>query len=471
MTQLADAIETDERKPLAQSIPEHEAIAAKRAEKAAAKKARKAAAQAAAQAPSAATQPAGASKSDPPVARTAPPPSIPDHPIPAVVDPLLGVILNWPRKHDSLSEKRFGAWLETKLTGLVGKVTVTSLGCLVAQVPYPDIDNTASTTLFSCHVDTIDSEGPLDPAGLAKWKKRVSYDPYMGIISLDKDSIGMSLGADDGAGVWLMLKMLEAKVPGTYVFHRGEEVGGLGSREILKDQPEWLAGFEAAIAFDRAGYSDVIVEQGGIVCASDKFGQALANRLNEHGFDYSLSRRGTFTDTKVYRGKIAECVNLSVGYHNQHGRQEDLDYAHLVAMKDALIKIDWDSLPVDRDPMAPDPVYSYGSGSYGSSRPTWGDKHAKYGGFGYGRDEDDLFDDAKLKGSSKDRVKKVPRPPSGILTEYDKLLGTNMEDLTAWVESAPDDAALSIADLMMEVGRLRSDRDVLYKLSGLDLEL
>ena len=37
------------------------------------------------------------------------------------------------------------------------------------------------------------------------------------------------LGGDDGTGVWLMTKLIEAGVPGRYIFHRAEEVGGRGS--------------------------------------------------------------------------------------------------------------------------------------------------------------------------------------------------------------------------------------------------
>src|SRR3546814_16306749 len=71
----------------------------------------------------------------------------------------------------------------------------------------------------------------------------------------------MSLGADDGAGLWIMLGMIAAACPGLYLFHRGEEQGCLGSRWIERHTPELLANIDAAIAFDRAGLGDVITHQ------------------------------------------------------------------------------------------------------------------------------------------------------------------------------------------------------------------
>jgi hypothetical protein len=41
------------------------------------------------------------------------------------------------------------------------------------------------------------------------------------------------LGADCTTGVWLILEMIKANVPGVYVIHSDEEVGGKGARDMV----------------------------------------------------------------------------------------------------------------------------------------------------------------------------------------------------------------------------------------------
>lgn len=293
----------------------------------------------------------------------------PTHDIPESVDPMLVTILSWPRAHGSYTELQFCKWLRETLTadGLVP--VIRAEGCVSVTVPRPLPavgPARGSTTLFSCHIDTVDSSVTLTPG--APDRKKLTYDPNFGHITLDKDSIGSSLGADDGAGVWLMLKMIERRVPGTYLFHRGEECGGIGSKAMAAKEASWLGMFECAVAFDRAGTSEVITHQrGGTRCASDKFGKALANKLTEKGMSYDISTRGSFTDTYEYRTIIPECVNVAVGYEDQHSTREMLDFAHLNALLDAVCAIDWDSLPIDRDPKVVEQM-------------AWGNR----GGFGHG---------------------------------------------------------------------------------------
>ena len=269
----------------------------------------------------------------------------PFHPIPQVVDPLLLTILSWPRKHNSASELGFknwlGAWLSTQ-----GETTLHAEGALSVTVPGPL--GTASTTLFSCHTDTIDPSiaCPSDPLA----RKTLTYDSDFGLIALHKDSVGDSLGADDGAGVWLMLRMIEAGVAGTYLFHRGEECGGISAKAIAAEEENWLGQFQACIAFDRPRTDEVITHQGGLRCASHAFASSLCDQLNAHGFDYAPSSEGVYTDNKEYCSLIAECVNLGVGYEDQHGRSETQDYAHLDALRAACLAINWAGLLIEREP-------------------------------------------------------------------------------------------------------------------------
>lgn len=379
--------------------------------------------------------------------------------VPTSVDPLLATILCWPRKDLSAAEFAFRTWLDNQLAQHKHARTYGGeRGCRIATLARPD--GKATTTMFSCHIDTVDFSGCELVDGKVQ-QKSVVYDDGFGLISLDKaNKVGTCLGADDGIGIWLMLKMIEAKVPGTYVFHTGEEVGGLGSREMLSKQREWLEQFEVAIAFDRPRTDEVITHQGGKECASQKCALALCDRLNKHGFFYKPSDRGVFTDTKVYRGVIAECFNIGVGYQSQHGSNEEQDYGHAVQLLDALCKIDFDSLPIDRDPKKPDPApaYPYGMGGNwagkGWTSREWGNRK--------------LFADVDGDEEALDIVPpKKPVPPAGpsvkaptytpLDSVYDDLMCTKYDDLVSYISDSPESAANDIVYLLAEIGRLRSD--------------
>src|SRR5271165_4530176 len=131
-----------------------------------------------------------------------------------------------------------------------------------------------------------------------------------------------------------MLEMIAAGVEGTYVFHRAEERGGLGSYHVSIYEPELLEGIEVAIAFDRKGTSSVITHQLGERCCSERFARGLAAQLAP--LPYQADATGVFTDTANYMYQVSECTNISVGYYNEHGPRETLDLVHLKALRDVM---------------------------------------------------------------------------------------------------------------------------------------
>lgn len=123
-----------------------------------------------------------------------------------------------------------------------------------------------SRTMFTAHTDTVHRvDGPTTNSVIVDgqfWR-----------------ADGDALGADDGAGVALLVHMIHSDVPGYYVFFRGEEAGGIGSKWLAENMPDLCGEFDRAVAFDRAGYSDVITKQAGGRCCSDEFADALAGAL------------------------------------------------------------------------------------------------------------------------------------------------------------------------------------------------
>jgi hypothetical protein len=393
---------------------------------------------------------------------------------PKTVDPRLIYILSQKRPYASAGEIAFMAWLHAELKRMGMKYQIVAGGNVVVVMSRKD--NKTSTVMFSCHTDTVHSDCN---GGVQK----LCYDASMGHIFLDKDDPlkGSCLGADDGAGVWLMLEMLDKRVPGTYVFHRGEEKGGIGSKAMLDKEEVFLAKHEIAIAFDRKGTDDMITHQGGQECASDKCALAYAARLKEASggaLQYRLSRNGSFTDTRVYRNVIAECFNMSVGYENAHGPEESLDYGHLLTLRDALFKVDFDSLPVDRDPRAAPPAYQgqqYG-GYHGTSRGAFGydpgevhddDNFAGWPA-GYPRSATVAQQAAKAPAQAPASLKKPVHlkldPEPGLL---DELRTLDMDEMRDICESDPEIALDLVVSLFSELEAAYAKMQTYRSLLGL----
>jgi hypothetical protein len=252
-------------------------------------------------------------------------------------------ILSWARPHDSDTERAFCKAFLDPVPGM----TKDAFGNRMVRIG-------DSRIMWSCHVDTVAAKGGA---------QLLRYDPETGVVQLAQGKPGMSLGADDGAGIWIMLNMIAEKIPGLYVFHRGEEQGCLGSRWLKDHTPDVLAGIDAAIAFDRAHFADVITHQSYGRTCSDAFAVSMSAGLNglNPGFRYEPDDTGVYTDTNEYAGVIPECTNLSVGYLNQHGPKETLDALHCMALLDAMLKLDHSKLVIERDPSVEDFAWGWAS--------------------------------------------------------------------------------------------------------------
>jgi len=187
---------------------------------------------------------------------------------------------------------------------------------------------------------------------------------------------GSCLGADCTTGVYIILKMIEANVPGVYVVHAGEEIGCIGSSALVKSQPKWFGSVKAAISFDRKGYDSVITHQMGMRTCSDEFANSLADIL---GLAFETDNGGAYTDSNEYVDDIGECTNLSVGYFAQHSKAESQDKVFLDLLINKLIAADWNKLVFSRQPGDVDADYeSYYNHPWKGYRG-WNDLDDSYG--------------------------------------------------------------------------------------------
>jgi hypothetical protein len=241
-------------------------------------------------------------------------------------------MLTYKRPAGSKTEKQFVSNFIDTIPG----ITADSFGNRILTI------GENPRTLFSAHTDTVHRKGG---------KQKILVDEIGGYIYKDTAKKDQDcLGADDATGIFIMLQLIAAKIPGLYIFHREEEIGGIGSSWIAEKTPHILDGIDRAIAFDRKSDHSVITHQCGDRCCSKEFAAALADQI---GGNYAPDSTGVFTDTANYTDLVSECTNLSVGYDSEHTKNETQDLQTLDFLIPALIAVDWESLPTMRDHTAP----------------------------------------------------------------------------------------------------------------------
>lgn len=125
------------------------------------------------------------------------------------------------------------------------------------------------------------------------------------------------LGADDRAGIWIILELLKKGYRPSIVFTLGEEIGGIGAIQLITDYPEInkiLPDVKFLIELDRQGHDDAVYYH----CDNEVFEEWIQS----YGFRKDW---GTFTDISIIAPKWkTAAVNLSVGYFNEHTQLEHL---------------------------------------------------------------------------------------------------------------------------------------------------
>jgi len=161
--------------------------------------------------------------------------------------------------------------------------------------------------LICVHVDTCNRIPP---------EKVVNTD---GIVSLPPDSDSSCLGADDRAGVWIALEMIKrgTTTDFEYGFFDGEESGAIGSRAYKpKDDA-----YTCFIGLDRKA-------NGGRNVATYGYDNTeLISIFTNIGYK---EQQGSFTDCSVLAERTGlACLNLSVGYANEHTKKETLNISQM----------------------------------------------------------------------------------------------------------------------------------------------
>jgi len=352
-------------------------------------------------------------------------------------DPLLVQILSTKRRHNSKGDRDFRLWL----FGYLNTVLKASPRIVVEGSILVELDP-KSTVLFSCHVDTVHGAGECDGT-----PQPLAFDPAFNHLFLAEKEKSGCLGADDGCGIYIMLRMIEKGVKGKYIFHTGEEVGAVGSRAFVANNKKFCEDLEMVVAFDRAVYSgenpEVIITQGGSACASTTFGEALCKELNKTDFDlpYVVSHKGVFTDSKTYRSLVPECVNVACFYNKQHSAEEYVNVAELEKLVKAACSVQWQSLPIARNHLKREESDMFDSSGWGG----WGE--------GKGQTKGKPFAYAKVP------PKAPPKPPvfEPELSLLDELSTFTVHDFEEFLMEDPAVAQQAFIELILRNKALQAE--------------
>lgn len=216
---------------------------------------------------------------------------------------------------------------------------------LYPHIPNPIIDvfgnakvviGEKPTVMFTSHLDTYGGGDP-EPVKV-KFKK-----------NLIKTNGSTILGADDKAGVAVMLEMIKHEIPGMYYFFVGEELGRLGSQFVATSDDFLKEGkhIKSVISFDRRGYGSVITHQAGYRTCSDRFATKVCEAMDQGGLKHlRIDEYGGRTDSYTFAnvGNVINCTNISMGYFNAHTTEEYQDATYLKKVANAAISFDWQTL-------------------------------------------------------------------------------------------------------------------------------
>lgn len=192
------------------------------------------------------------------------------------------------------------------------------------------------------------------PIMLVSHMDTVFKTPPMQIYHDQKQSVLWSpqgLGADDRAGVFAIIKILEAGFKPHLLLTTNEERGGLGVLSFLRTFITPPFDLKYIIELDRRGKDDCVFYS----CANEEF-------------EIFVEDYGFYTDWGVYsdisdicpRWEIAG-VNLSVGYQDEHTFTETLNTKHLYATIDKVKKMlgEIDTAPYFKYIKGEDSLYDY----------------------------------------------------------------------------------------------------------------
>ena len=179
--------------------------------------------------------------------------------------------------------------------------------------------------MLCVHLDTINDASDKHP----KYSDFV-YNTKRKTIELSRHSKLSCVGGDDRCGVYIIEKYFDELIKKYHIgFFCEEEIGGIGSgnaSKLLNGDPS----ISCFIGLDRKGADEV--------ATYGYDNEDLIEAFTSLGYKESF---GTFTDASNLASEgILACVNLSVGYKNEHTKAESIDVSVIDKIAKTLIQVD-----------------------------------------------------------------------------------------------------------------------------------
>ena len=173
--------------------------------------------------------------------------------------------------------------------------------------------------MLCVHLDTINTH--YSQKGLYDYD--IMYDISKDMLKLTPDSKASCLGGDDRAGVWIAIQMLADMLPETewkydIGFFKDEEIGCIGSTHYstyLRDYAPSNINTTCYIGLDRKSGNGLHE-----IATYGYDNESLISTFVSLGYTPAY---GSVTDASNLAGEVA-CINLSVGYDNEHTNAEVL---------------------------------------------------------------------------------------------------------------------------------------------------
>ena len=164
------------------------------------------------------------------------------------------------------------------------------------------------------HLDTVFRASP----------ENIYYDQQKNVMWSPE-----GLGADDRAGVFAIVKIIQQGYHPHIILTTDEEMGALGAKQLVSNLKQPFADMKYIIQLDRRGTNDCVFYN----CYNEDF----IEYVESFGF---IEAFGSFSDISEICPKWGIAgVNLSIGYQNEHSYTETLHINAFLATIDKVVNM------------------------------------------------------------------------------------------------------------------------------------
>jgi len=183
--------------------------------------------------------------------------------------------------------------------------------------------------------------------------EEVTIENKLALTGKDNAGNRCGIGADDKAGVFVCIELLDQLPVIKVALFAGEEFGCVGSRNA---SPDFFSDVAYALEFDCPGKSNVTYECSGLQLfdAAGDFYRRIKSILTKYMGSKPVLQRHPFTDVWSLRRFFGiSCINISTGYYNYHQSTEYVVVDQVIAAI-AIGKDIISELGLEKQPFKPD---------------------------------------------------------------------------------------------------------------------